>query len=154
MRHRIEKCVKFSDLYKSQKSEILYDSQKAYRVTNEVVFNSVAIQLLHTILVEQTEWESRCSIETEAECVNESLRWQSTTLYDADNTFWNDEQAYTDCLNDGSEYISTCTHTRLKSVWWSHRSQTDVSECWEQEMSHMRSCVKQFKNNKDHFSLF
>ncbi len=55
MRHRIEKCVKFSDSYKSQKSEILYDSQKAYRATNEVVFNSVAIQLLHTILTEQAE---------------------------------------------------------------------------------------------------
>jgi len=55
VRHRIEKYVKFSDLYKSQKSEILYDSQKAYRVTNEVVFDSVAIQLLHTILVEQAE---------------------------------------------------------------------------------------------------
>jgi hypothetical protein len=28
VRCRIEKCVKFSDLYRSQKSEILYDSQK------------------------------------------------------------------------------------------------------------------------------
>jgi hypothetical protein len=51
VRCRIEKCVKFSDLYRSQKSEILYDSQKAYRATNEVVFNSVTIQLLHTILL-------------------------------------------------------------------------------------------------------
>ncbi len=74
VRCRIKKCVKFSDLYESQKSEILYDSQKAYRVTNEVVFNSVTIQLLHTILAEQTEWESRCSIKTKAECVNESLK--------------------------------------------------------------------------------
>jgi len=39
VRRRIEKCVKFSDLYRSQKSEILYDSQKAYRVTNEMVFS-------------------------------------------------------------------------------------------------------------------
>jgi len=52
VRHRIEKCVKFSDLYKSQKSEILYNSQKAYKATNEMVFNSVVIQLLHTILAE------------------------------------------------------------------------------------------------------
>jgi len=35
-----------------KKSEILYDSQKAYRATNEMVFNSVTIQLLHTILAE------------------------------------------------------------------------------------------------------
>ncbi len=55
VRHRIEKCVKVSDLYRSQKFEILYDSQKAYRVTNEMVFNSVVIQLLHTILAEQAE---------------------------------------------------------------------------------------------------
>ncbi len=55
VRCRIEKCVKFSDLYKSQKSEILYDSQKAYRVTNEMISNSVVIQLLHTILAEQAE---------------------------------------------------------------------------------------------------
>jgi hypothetical protein len=60
-----------------------------------MVFNSVAIQLLHTILAEQAEWESRCFIETKAECVNESLKWQSTTLYDADNMFWDDKQAYT-----------------------------------------------------------
>jgi len=52
---RIEECVKFSDSYRSQKSEILYNSQKVYRATNEVVFNSVAIQLLHTILAEQAE---------------------------------------------------------------------------------------------------
>ncbi len=55
VRHRIEKCVKFSDLYRSQKSEILYDSQKAYRVTNEMVFDFIVIQLLHTILTEQAE---------------------------------------------------------------------------------------------------
>jgi len=55
VRCRIEECVKFSDLYESQKSEILYNSQKAYRATNEMVFSSVAIQLLHTILAEQAE---------------------------------------------------------------------------------------------------
>jgi len=55
VRHRIEKCVKFSDLYRLQKSEILYDSQKAYKVTNEMIFNSVVIQLLHTILAEQAK---------------------------------------------------------------------------------------------------
>jgi len=52
VRCRIEKCVKFSDSYESQKSEILYDSEKAYRAANKMVFNTVAIQLLHTILVE------------------------------------------------------------------------------------------------------
>ena len=52
VRRRIEKCVKYSDMYRSQKSEILYDSQKAYIATNEMVFNTVTIQLLHTILVE------------------------------------------------------------------------------------------------------
>ncbi len=130
VRRRIEKCVKFSDLYRSQKSEILYDSQKAYRATNEMVFNSVAIQLLHTILVRQAEWKSRCFIETEVECVNESLKQQSTTLYNADNTFWNDKQVYTDCLNDSSRHIDICAYTRSKLVQWDHRSQTDVSECW------------------------
>ncbi len=130
VRRRIEKCVKFSDLYKSQKSEILYDSQKAYRATNEMVFNSVVIQLLHTIFAEQAEWESRCSIKIEAECVNESLRWQSTTLYDTDNTFWDDKQAYTGCLNDSSRHISPCACTRSELVQWGHRPQTDVSECW------------------------
>jgi hypothetical protein len=34
-------------------------------------------------------------------------------------------------VNDRSEYIDICTHTRSKSVQWSHRSQTDVSECWD-----------------------
>ncbi len=116
MRRRIEKCVKFSDLYESQKSEILYDSQKAYRATNEMISNSVAIQLLHTILAEQAEWESRCFIEMKAECVNESLRQQSTALYDADDTFWDDKQAYTGCLNDSSKHIGLCAHTRSKLV--------------------------------------
>jgi len=116
VRHRIEKCVKFSDLYRSQKSEILYDSQKAYRAMNEMIFDSVVIQLLHTILTEQAEWESRCFIETKAECVNESLRWQSTTSYNADNTFWDDKQAYTDCLNDSSRHTDLCACTRSELV--------------------------------------
>jgi hypothetical protein len=94
---------------------------KAYRATNEMVFNTVTIQL-HTILAEQAEWESRCFIETKAECVNESLRWQSTTLYNADNTFWDDEQAYTDCLNDSSRHINLCACTRSELVQWDYRS--------------------------------
>ena len=130
VRCRIEKCIKFSDLYRSQKSEILYDSQKAYRATNEVVFSSVAIQLLHTILAEQAEWENRCFIETKAKCVNEPFRQQSTTLYDADNTFWDDKQAYIGCLNDSSRHISFCACTRSKLIQWDYRSQTDMSECW------------------------
>jgi len=108
VRCRIEKCVKFSDLYRLQKSEILF----------------------HTIFAEQAEWESRCFIETKTECVNEALRQQSTTLYDANNMFWDDEQAYTDCLNDSSKHISLCACTRSELVWWDYRSQTDVNECW------------------------
>ncbi len=80
------------------------------------------IQLLHTILAEQAEWESRCSIETEAECVNESLRWQSTTLYDADDMFWDDKQAYTGCSDDSSRHISLCACTRSELVQWDHES--------------------------------
>jgi hypothetical protein len=110
------------DLYRSQKSEILYDSQKTYKVTNEVIFNSVAIQLLYTILAEQAEWENKCSIKTEAECVNKSFRWQSTTLYNTDDMFWDDKQAYTGCLNDSSRHIGLCAHMRSELVWWDHRS--------------------------------
>ena len=79
------------------------------------------IQLLHIILAEQVEWESRCFIETKAECVNEPLRWQSTTLYDADNMFWDDKQAYTDCLNDSSRHINLCAYTRSELVQWDHK---------------------------------
>ncbi len=35
-----------------------------------------------------------------------------------------------DCLNDSSRHISLCAHTRSKLVWWDHRPQTDVNECW------------------------
>jgi hypothetical protein len=73
--------------------------------------------------------ESRCFIETKQN-VSMNLRWQSTTLYNADNTFWDDKQAYTDCLNDSSRHISLCACTRSELVQWDHRSQTDVSECW------------------------
>jgi len=66
--------------------------------------------------------KSWCSIKTEAECVNESLRWQSTTLYDADNTFWDDEQVYTDCLNDSSRHTDLCACMRSKLVQWDYRS--------------------------------
>jgi len=99
-------------------------------VTNEVIFNTVTIQLLHTILVEQAEWESRYSIKTEAECVNESLRWQSITLYNTDNTFWDNEQVYTDCLNDSNRHINLYACMRSELVQWDHKSQTDVSKCW------------------------
>ena len=52
-------------------------------------------------------------------------------LYDTDNTPQNDEQVYTGCLNDSSEYINICTHTRSEPVQWSYRSWADVSECWD-----------------------
>ncbi len=90
----------------------------------------ILLQYNFFILAEQAEWENRCFIETKAECVNESLKWQSTTLYNTDNTFWNDEQAYTDCLNDSSRHISLCACTRSELVQWNYRSQTDVSKCW------------------------
>jgi hypothetical protein len=65
----VEKCVKFQ-ICTDHKNLKYFMTIKAYRVTNEMIFNSVVIQLLHTILAEQAEWESRCFIETEAECVN------------------------------------------------------------------------------------
>jgi len=55
MRCRIEKCVKFSDSYRSQESEVLYNSEKAYEATNEVVSHILTIQLLHIIFVEKSE---------------------------------------------------------------------------------------------------
>jgi hypothetical protein len=117
-----------------------------------MVFNSVAIQLLHTILAEQAEWESRCFIETEAECVNESLRWQSTTLYNTDNTFWDDKQAYTASMTV-ADISSLCLYKiRTCSV----RSQTSNRCEWmlKQKMSCTMSFVRQFTRNKDHFLLF
>jgi hypothetical protein len=36
---------------------------------------STVIQLLHTILVRKSEWESRCSVKTWARYVNRFLRW-------------------------------------------------------------------------------
>jgi len=55
VRCRIEKCVKFSDLYRSQKSEIFYDSEKAYKATNEVISHIVTVQLLLIIFAEKSE---------------------------------------------------------------------------------------------------
>ncbi len=43
VRCRIEKCVKFLNLYKSQEPEVLYDSEKAYRATNEMISHIVTI---------------------------------------------------------------------------------------------------------------
>ncbi len=95
-----------------------------------MIFNSVVIQLLHTIFAEQTEWENKCSIKTKAECVNEPLKQQSTTLYNTDDTFWDDKQVYTDCLNDSSRHINPCACTRSELVQWDHKPWTDVNECW------------------------
>ncbi len=61
-------------LYRSQKSEILYDSWKAYRVTNKMVFKTVTIQLLHTILVKQAEIKNRCFIKMWVRYVNKCLK--------------------------------------------------------------------------------
>jgi len=55
VRCRIEKSVKFLNSYKPQEPEVLHDSEKAYRVTNEVVSHIVTIQLLHIIFVEKSE---------------------------------------------------------------------------------------------------
>jgi len=39
-------------------------------------------------------------------------------------------QAYTDCLNDSSKYIKLNACTKLRSVWWDHRSWANVSKDW------------------------
>jgi len=44
--------------------------------------------------------------------------------------FWDNKQAYTDCLNDSSRHISLCAHTRSELVQWDYEPWTDVSECW------------------------
>jgi hypothetical protein len=152
VRCRIEKCVKFSDLYRSQKSEILYDSQKLteQQMRWSLILSQYNFFILY-LLSKQNE--SRCFIETEAECVNESLRWQSTTLYNADNTFWDDKQAYTGCLNDSSRHISLCACTRSELVQWDHRPQTDVSECWSRRWV-VQWALSDNSRNKDHFLLF
>jgi len=118
-----------------------------------MIFNTVTIQLLHTILAEQAEWESRYFIKMKAECVNEYLRQQSTTSYDADNMFWDDEQVYTDCLNDSSRHISLCAHTRSELVQWDHRSQTDVSECWSKRWVVQWACQSLCEKQRQFFTV-
>ena len=119
---RIEKCVKFSDLYRSQESEVLYNSEKAYEATNEVVSHILTIQLLHIIFVEKSKWEIRYFVKTWARYANRCLRWQSTALYDANTTLWDVVQVYTGCFNDSSKYTELSACTRSRSVWWDHRS--------------------------------
>jgi len=119
---RIEKCVKFSDLYRPQEPEVLYDSEKAYRAINEVISHIVMIWLLHIIFVEKSEWENRHFVKVWARYAARCLRWQSTALYDANAILWDVVQAYTGCLNDSSRYTEPSAHTRLRSVWWDHRS--------------------------------
>jgi len=68
--------------------------------------------------------------------------------------FWDDEQVYTDCLNDSSRYIDICTHTRSKSVWWSHRSQTDVSKCWDKRWVIQEAVSSNLKTTKIIFHCF
>jgi len=122
VRCRIEKCVKFSDSYKSQEPEVLSDSEKAYRVTNEMISHIVTIQLLHIIFAEKSEWESKHFVKIWARYADRCLRCQSTASYDINAMLWNVVQAYTDCLNDSSKYIKLNACTRLRFVWWDHRS--------------------------------
>ncbi len=42
-------------------------------------------------------------------------------MYDADNTFEDDKQAYTDCLNDNSRHIDFCAHIRSELVQWDYK---------------------------------
>ncbi len=130
VRCRIEKCVKFSDLYRLQEPEVLYDSEKAYKATNEVVSHIVTIQLLHIIFIEKSEWESKHFVKTWARYVNKCLRWQSTALYNINAILWDVVQAYTDCLNDSNKYTEFSACMRSRSVWWDHRSWTDVNKDW------------------------
>jgi len=116
VRCRIEKWVKFSDSYRSQEPKVLYDSEKAYRVTNEVVSHIVTISLLYIIFAEKSEWENRCFVKMWARYADRCLRWQSTALYNTNTTLWDVVQAYTGCLNDSNEYIELSACTRPKSV--------------------------------------
>jgi hypothetical protein len=94
-----------------------------------MVFNSVTIQLLHTILAEQAEWETDALLR-QKQNVSMNLSDDRVQHCTMQIIFWDDKQAYTDCLNDSSRHISLCACTRSELVQWDHRPQTDVSECW------------------------
>jgi len=55
MRCRVKKCKEFSDLYESQKSEILYDCMKADRATNAMILNFVTLQLLNSLSTQKVK---------------------------------------------------------------------------------------------------
>jgi hypothetical protein len=125
---------------------------KAYRVTNEVVSYTVTIQLLHTILVRKSKWEQMLcqnvidmltdlSDDRVQHCMMQiiHLKMMSKPIQAASMTVVNIS-------------IPVLVQPEICSV----KSQISSRCKWmlRQEMSCMRSCVKQFRNNKGHFSLF
>ncbi len=47
-------------------------------------------------------------------------------MYDANNTFWDNKQVYTDCLNDSSKHINLYACTRSELV----NENTDLKQMW------------------------
>ena len=43
-------------------------------------------------------------------------------MYNADNTFWDDEQVYTDYLNNNSRHTDLCAYIRLELIQWDYES--------------------------------
>jgi hypothetical protein len=152
VRCRIEKCVKFSDLYRSQNLKYFMTVKKL--TERQMRWSLILLQYNFFILyLLSKQNESRCSIETEAECVNESLRWQSTTLYNTDNTFWDDKQAYTGCLNDSSRHIISVL-VQDQNLF---SEITDLKQMWvnaEAEDELYNELCQTIQRNKDHFLLF
>jgi len=132
MRCKVKKHEEFSDLYRSQKSEIFHDCMKADRVTNTMIINSVTLQLLNPLSIQKIEWESEHSVKIKAKYAKRCFWWESTISYNTDDLIWNAEQVctnYTDSSDECTEDFS-CTESRY--IWWNHQLKTDVSECRSQ----------------------
>ena len=86
---------------RSQESEILHEHIKAHRMTDEMIIDSLKVQLHYWVCYWKKQCMSRCSILSEARCMNEYSE-QETYLQ-------NDATAQTENAISYKEISHTCS---------------------------------------------
>ena len=68
---RALQCVKILNMNGSQEPGILHEHTKAHRMTDEVIIDSLKVQLHYWVCYWEKQCMSRCSILSEARCMDE-----------------------------------------------------------------------------------
>jgi hypothetical protein len=129
VRCRIEKCVKFSDLYDHKNLKYFMTVKKL--TERQMRWSLILLQYNFFILYLLSKQNEKADALLRQE-QNVSMNLSDDRVQHCTTQIICSEMISKSihCLNDSSRHISLCACTRSELVQWDYRPQTDVSECW------------------------